>query len=143
MFEQLRNLVKNQSKISAKKIKMTLIEAGLEKLKKDMRNMSENKIKNRILDVLANFIEEVLIGDRMNDMPSLESEEAAAKRQQGQILKIVTPSELITRLSILLSQLKAGNNSQKLKHEIQRIVYSLYRSENVSKPIYNHLTNSI
>ena len=143
MFEQLRNLVKNQSKISAKKIKMTLIEAGLEKLKKDMRNMSENKIKNRILDVLANFIEEVLIGDRMNDMPSLESEEAAAKRQQGQILKIVTPSELITRLSILLSQLKAGNNSQKLKHEIQRIVYSLYRSENVSKAIYNHLTNSI
>ena len=143
MFEQLRNLVKNQSKISAKKIKMTLIEAGLEKLKKDMRNMSENKIKNRILDVLANFIEEVLIGDRMNDMPSLESEEAAEKRQQGQILKIVTPSELITRLSILLSQLKAGNNSQKLKHEIQRIVYSLYRSENVSKAIYNHLTNSI
>ena len=28
-FEQLRSLIKNQSKISAKKIKMTLIEAGL------------------------------------------------------------------------------------------------------------------
>ena len=30
MFEQLRNIVKHQRKISAKKIQMTLIEAGLE-----------------------------------------------------------------------------------------------------------------
>ena len=62
MFEQLRNLVKNQSKISAKKIKMSLIEAGLEKLKNDMKNMSENEIRNKRLKLLANFIEEVLIG---------------------------------------------------------------------------------
>ena len=47
MFEQLKNLTKNQSKISAKKIKVSLIEAGLEKLKYDMGNMSENRIKNK------------------------------------------------------------------------------------------------
>ena len=111
MFEQLNNLVKNQSKISAKKIKMTLIEAGLEKLKNDMRNMSENEIRNKRLDVLANFIEEVLIGDRMNDMPPLETEEDAAKKQKGQGLKVLTPQQMITRLRILLAQLKAGNNS--------------------------------
>ena len=58
MFKQLNNLVKNQSK----KIKMTIIEAGLEKVKSDMRNMSENEIRNKRLDGLANFIE-VLIGD--------------------------------------------------------------------------------
>ena len=80
MFEQLRNLVKNQSKISAKKIKTSLIEAGSEKLKNDMKNMSENEIRNKRLNLLANFIEEVLIGDRMNDMPPLESEEAAQRQ---------------------------------------------------------------
>ena len=65
--------------------------------------------------MLANFIEEVLIGDRMNDIPPLESEEDAAQRQKGQGLKILTPKQMITRLPILLAQLKAGSNSQILK----------------------------
>ena len=74
--------------------------------------MSENEIKNKTLDVLANLIEEVLIGDRMNDIPPLEDEESAAQRQQGQGLKILTPKQIITRLPILLAQLKAGNNAK-------------------------------
>ena len=60
--------------------------------------------------MLANVIEEVLIGDRMNDMPDLETDEYAAKRQRGQGLKILAPKQMITRLPILLAQLKAGNN---------------------------------
>ena len=36
---------------------------------------------------------------------------------------------MITRLPILLAQLKAGSNSEKLKNEIRQIVYSLYRSK--------------
>ena len=51
--------------------------------------------------------------------------------QQGQGLKIMTPKQMITRLPILLAQLKAGNNSQKLKNEIREIAYSLYRSKNL------------
>ena len=81
MFEQLNSLVKNQSKISAKNIKMSLIEAGLGKLKNDMKNMSENEIRDKRLNLLANFIEEVLIGDRMNDMLPLEPEEDAADKE--------------------------------------------------------------
>ena len=46
-------------------------------------------------------------------MPDLETEEAA-QRQQGQGLKIMTPRKMINRLPILLVQVKAGNNSQKL-----------------------------
>ena len=76
-------------------------------------------------------------------LPEVETEEDAARRQKGQGLKIMTPSQLITKLSILLAQLKAGNNSQKLKNEIRQIVYSLYRSKNLTKTIYNHLINSI
>ena len=50
---------------------------------------------------------------------------------------------MITRLPILLAQLKAGINSQKLKNEIRQIVYSLYRSKNLLKTIYNHLVSTI
>ena len=50
---------------------------------------------------------------------------------------------MLSRLPILLAQLKAGNNSEKLKNEIRQIVYSLYRSKNLSKTIYNSLMNTI
>ena len=32
-----------------------------------------------------------------------------------------------SRLSISSAQLKAGNNSEKLKYEIRQLLYSLYR----------------
>ena len=39
-------------------------------------------------------------------------------------LKIVTPKKLLTRLPILLlAQIKAGNNSYKLKNETRPILY--------------------
>ena len=53
--------------------------------------MSQNEVRNKRLDVLANFIEEVVIGDRMNDMPEFETGEEAAEKQKGQGLKIMTP----------------------------------------------------
>ena len=49
-------------------------------------------------------------------MPELETEESAKQRkQQGQGVKILTLKQLITRLPILLAQIKAGNDSKKLK----------------------------
>ena len=36
---------------------------------------------------------------------------------------------MLTRLPITLAQLKARNNSEKLKHEIRQLLYSLYRSK--------------
>ena len=50
---------------------------------------------------------------------------------------------MIIRLPASLAQLKAGNNSEKLKNEIRQIVYSLYRSKYLSKTIYNNLVNAI
>ena len=51
------------------------------------------------------------------EMPKLESEESAAQRreQEGKVLKILTPQQMLSRMSISLGQLKAGNNSEKLK----------------------------
>ena len=42
-------------------------------------------------------------------------------------LKILTPNQMLSRLPITLTQLKAGNNSEKFKNEIRKLLYSLYR----------------
>ena len=77
--------------------------------------------------------------------PELECEESAAKRrnQQGQGLKILTSDQILSRLSITLAQLKAGNNSQKLISEIRQLLYSLYYPKNITKTTYNHSINAI
>ena len=41
--------------------------------------------------------------------------------QDGSGLKILTPSKMLSRLPISLAQLKAGNNSEKLKNEIRQL----------------------
>ena len=63
------------------------------------------------------------------NMPELESEESAKQRrnQQGKGLKMLTPNQMLSRLPISLAQLKAGNNSEKLKNGIRQLLYSLYR----------------
>ena len=61
----------------------------------------------------------------------------------GQGLKILTSNQMLSGLPIYLAELKAGNNSEKLKNEIRQLLYSLYRSKKLTKNIYNNLTNII
>ena len=49
--------------------------------------------------------------------------------QERSGLEIWTPSQILSRLPISLAQLKAGNNSEKLKNKSRQILYSLYRSK--------------
>ena len=50
---------------------------------------------------------------------------------------------MLSRLPITLAQLKAGNNSEKLKNEIRQLLYSFYRSKKRTKQPYNNLINII
>ena len=50
---------------------------------------------------------------------------------------------MLSRLPISLAQLKAGNNSEKLKNEIRQLLYSLYRSKKLTKNVDNNLINAI
>ena len=59
------------------------------------------------------------------NVSDLERGESAENKGQG--LKILTPEQMLSRLPISLAQLKARNNSQKLKNEIRQLMYSLYR----------------
>ena len=57
-------------------------------------------------------------------MPPLQSDEEEVK--EGKQLKILIPNKLLTRLPILLEQIKARNNSYKLKNEIRQLLYLLH-----------------
>ena len=71
-----------------------------------------------ILSLLKELVEEPPYEQPdTTDMPELESEESAEQRGQG--LKILTPSQMLSRLPITLAQLEAGDNSEKLKNEIR------------------------
>ena len=78
-------------------------------------------------------------------MPDLESEESAEqrKKQKERGIKVLTPDQMLIRLPITLAQLKAGNNSKKLKNEIRQLLYSLCRSKQLTKTIYDNLINTI
>ena len=69
------------------------------------------------------------------NMPELESEESAKLRrnQQGKGLKILTQNQMVSRLPISLAQLKAGNNSEKLKNEIRQLLYSCTDQKSLRK----------
>ena len=122
-----------------------MIRSRLRDLKNYIKNMSENEVKNKKIDLLAGLVEKILDTDEQLNTPELETEESAEQRrnQQGQGFKIVTPEQILSRLPISLAQLKAGNNSQKLKNEIRQLLYSVYRSKKLSKTIYDNLINAI
>ena len=65
------------------------------------------------------------------------------KKKSGEGLKILTSNQMLSRLPITLAQLEAGNNSEKLKNEIRQLLYSLYRSRNMTKQVYNNLIKYI
>ena len=79
------------------------------------------------------------------DMLELQTEESAAERRNksGKGLKILIPDQMLSRLPITLAQLKAGNNSEKLKNEIRQLLYSLYRSKKLTKQLYKSLVDII
>ena len=65
------------------------------------------------------------------------------QNQERKGLKILTPNQMLSRLTISLGQLEAGNNSNKLKNEIRQLLYSLYCSKNMTKQVYNNLIKHI
>ena len=54
-------------------------------------------------------------------------------------LKVLQPQQMMTRLPILLAQVKSGNNSKNLLNEIKQIAYSLLRSKHMTKKTYQNI----
>ena len=70
--------------------------------------------------------------------------DTSKKGKKGEGLNILTNKQMLNRLPILLAQIEAGNNSNKLKNETRQILYSsLYRSKTLTKTVYNKLIKSL
>ena len=107
-----------------------LIEQVLNKMKKVTENVSGNRtFKIEENEKIINIVERILYFNQLN--------------QQVKGLKILTPSQMLTRSPISLAELKAGNNSEKLKIEIRQLLYSLCRSKNLTKNVYKSLIDII
>ena len=109
---------------------VNVINSGLKDLKEEIKKMSEAEIENEDPESIVNIVEKILKFNKQN-------------QQKGQGIKILTPNQMLNRLPIALAQLQAGNNSNKLKNEIRQLLYSLYRSKNMTKQVYNNLIKPI
>ena len=131
-FQNPSDMHKNLYQINDKEKKnklVNVINSGLKDLKEEIKEMSEEEINTEKPDKIVEIVEDIL---RFNK-----------QKQEGQGIKILTPNQMLSRLPISLAQLKAGNNSEKLKNEIRQLLYSLYRSKNMTKQVYNNLIKPI
>ena len=124
----LKNLYKTNHKKKNKKL-VSVINSGLKDLEDEIEDMSEKERENEKPDEIVKIVKEIIEFNKQN--------------QEGQGLKILTPNQMFSRLPISLAQLKAENNSEKLKSEIRQPLISLYRSKQVTKQLYKSLVDII
>ena len=108
---------------------MTVTNSGIKDLKEEINKMSEKERQIEKPDKILKIVEEIFKFNKQT--------------QEGKGLKLLTPNQILSILPITLAQLEAENNSQKLRNEIRQLLYSLYRSKNVTKQVYNNLINYI
>ena len=108
------------------------------------RNPEKRKLRSDVLDSVTSLVngrEMVLKAFQSGIFHRLE--ESRKGEGVNERLKILTPNQMLKRLPVALAQVKAGNNSESLLNEIRQIVYSLYRSKEITKKVYNNIINSI
>ena len=108
---------------------VSVINSGLKNLKEGIEKMSEEEKKIEKSDKIVEIVDEILNFNK--------------QKQEGEGIKILTPSQMLSTLKISLAQLEAANNSEKLKNEIRQLLYSLYRSKNITKQVYGNLMKPI
>ena len=113
----------------------------------------DNLKRNEVAEKISNNFE--YLSDKVKELPPDKGVEGRKilktaemilefnREQPGQGLKILTPNQMLSILPISLAQLKAGNNSEKLKNEIRQLFYSLYRSKKLTKQLYKSLIDII
>ena len=79
-------------------------------LKYETKKLSEEEIENKKPNQILETVKEILDFNK------------EIQKQRGLGLNILTPKQMLSRLPITLAQLKAGNNSEKLKNEIRQLL---------------------
>ena len=119
-------------------------------MKTKPQDLEKRKLRSDVLNGVTELVkgrEMVLTAFRSGifqvSKESQKGEGANASKGANEMLKVLTPNQMLKRLPIALAQVKAGNNSESLLNEIRQIVYSLYRSKEITKKVHNNVINSI
>ena len=79
---------------------VNVINSGLKELKEEIKKTPEEEIKIEKPDKIVKLVKEILKFNK--------------QKQEGQGIKILTRSQMLSRLPISLAQLEAGYNSEEL-----------------------------
>ena len=113
MYKNLRGTEgeRNEDQVYVIKKVSNKMKKTIKKVPQDRKAMIEENEK------IINIVERILYFNQLN--------------QSVQGLKVSTPNQMLSRLPISLAQLKAGNNSEKLKNKIRQLLYYLYQQKNL------------
>ena len=97
IFNSLNSIndIENKNKL------VNVINSGLKDLKEEIKKMPGEERKIEKPDKIAKIVDEILKFNK--------------QKQEGKGIKILTPSQMLSRLPISLAQLEAGNNSRTKK----------------------------
>ena len=134
LFNQINNDVTNRYRKDKFSTELLSIQDFLDDINnEDITNKDDARKK---LKTIKNNVK----SDELKDIvKELERVIFGYEELSGSGLKILTNKQMLNRLPILLTQIQAGNNSNKLKNEARQILYSLYRSKELTKTGYNNL----
>ena len=98
------------------------------------RNLAQKKLRADVIDTVTSLVQgrEMVLTTFKSGIFQV-SKESQEGDGANEMLKILTPNQMLKRLPIALAQVKAGNNSESLLNEIRQIVYSLYLSNKITK----------
>ena len=116
----LKELYKTNDKEKNRPL-VNLINSGLNDLKEEIKKLSEKGKEIEDPESTVKIVKEILNFNEQN--------------QKAKGIKILTPNQMLSTLPISLAQLKAANNSEKLKNDIRQLLHSLYRSKNMTKQV--------
>ena len=106
------------------------------------RSLAQKQLRAEVVDSVTSLVQG---REMVNNALRSGIVQVSKKSQEGEGLKILTPNQTLKILPIALAQVKAGNNSESLLNEIRNLneIYSLYRSKEITKKVYNNIINSI
>ena len=127
-IKYLDKIIKENPKMSAKKIDIINQLKSLYTTRKGYFKVKINKPKSKITDLKS-------LDDQIR---KLEDE---FRNQKGS--RTFTYQNKFVKLLTLLTQLLTKNNSKKLKDDINQILKELYNSKQITEQVYNILNKSI
>ena len=120
-------------------------ESIAERVKKRRQNKETDRDTQRTFAPQDSSInlDDFTYGENYDELDEEDRELLRNMNKEGKGLKILTNTQMLNRLPILLAQIQAENNSKKIKNELRQILYSLYRSKALTNTVYNNLIKVI